>query len=55
MLIDTMTQNVLCRPGHAEEKAVLTDYFLHRKDKPVEAIRQMTWALLASPEFRFNH
>jgi hypothetical protein len=54
-MIDALMQNVLCRPARADERAALTDYYTRRKDRPVDAIRQMTWALLANPEFRFNY
>jgi Protein of unknown function (DUF1549)/Protein of unknown function (DUF1553) len=54
-VIDGLVQNVLCRPARGDERAALVEYFHRRKDRPNEAVRQMTWALLASPEFRFNH
>lgn len=40
-------------PSEAETKAI-TDYLVRRNDRPVEALRQVIWALLAGAEFRFN-
>ena len=33
----------------------LREYLEHRSDRTESACRQLVWALLASPEFRFNH
>jgi len=33
----------------------MEQYLMERKDRTVEACRQLVWALLASAEFRFNH
>jgi hypothetical protein len=54
-LVDSLVQGVLGRPASPTEKGLLTDYYARRKERPADALRQMTWALLASPEFRFNH
>ena len=37
------------------ETKALTAYLAARADRPAEAYRQLLWALIASPEFRFNH
>ncbi len=37
------------------ETKTLTAYLAARADRPAEAYRQLLWALIASPEFRFNH
>ena len=37
------------------ETKALTAYLAARNDRPAEACRQLLWALIASPEFRFNH
>lgn len=47
--------NVLCRAPLPAELLVLDDYLARRADQPVQAIRQVLWALLTSTEFRFNH
>jgi hypothetical protein len=54
-LIDTAVRSVLSRPATAEEQKLLGDYLRQRAGRPVEACRQVVWALLTSPEFRFNH
>jgi hypothetical protein len=38
-----------------EEIDLLGRYLRQRQDRPVEACRQIVWALLASTEFRFNY
>ncbi len=53
--VDLAVRNVLSRPPDAEERRVLGEYLEHRTDRPEDACRQLVWALLASPEFRFNH
>jgi hypothetical protein len=40
--------NALCRPPAEEEAAVLVEYLAAREDRPLEACRQMVWALLTS-------
>ena len=42
------------RPDQAEMKAVEA-HLAGQKDKRIEAIREMTWGLLTSTEFRFKH
>jgi len=46
---------VLTREPSPDETQVLSQYLDQRHDRPGEAIRQVVWALLTSPEFRFNH
>ena len=46
---------VLARPADAEETQLLADYLAARKDRPLEATRQVVWSLLTSSEFRFNY
>jgi hypothetical protein len=53
--IDVAVRTVLSRPPTAEEIPTLEAYLRQRKDRPVEACRQMVWALLTSAEFRFNY
>jgi len=54
-LIDVAVRNVFARPATEEEIKVLGRYLQQRQDRPVDACRQMVWALLASSEFRFNY
>jgi Protein of unknown function (DUF1549)/Protein of unknown function (DUF1553) len=53
--VELAVRNILSRSPDDEEIAVLTDFLAHREDRPVEAARQLVWALLAGGEFRFNH
>jgi hypothetical protein len=54
-LVDVAVRSVLSRPATAEEQKLLGDYLRQRAGRHVEACRQVVWALLTSPEFRFNH
>jgi hypothetical protein len=53
--IELAVRTVLARPVAPEEKKALLDYVAARQGRPAEAYRQVVWALLTSPEFRFNH
>jgi hypothetical protein len=53
-LVLRATQAVLSRDPHAEEQSAMMQYLNSKSDRRVEAIRQIVWALLSSPEFRFN-
>jgi hypothetical protein len=46
---------VLSRPPTAAECELFESYLERRKDRPDAALQQMVWALINSPEFRFNH
>ena len=46
---------VLSRPPNADEHSMLTEYLGARADRRPQAIGQLVWALMSSPEFRFNH
>ena len=50
-----MVQATYGRPATAGEVEALTAYLAARADRPAEARRQLLWALVAGPEFRFNH
>jgi hypothetical protein len=54
-LIDLAVRTVLSRPPRADEVKLLDSYLKKRSDRPVEACRQVVWALLTGAEFRFNH
>lgn len=47
--------NTLARPPAEQEVQALVDYLAERADRPLEARRQMVWALLTSSECRFNY
>jgi hypothetical protein len=47
--------SVLSRPPSVEEQAAVIAYLEQRRERPIEGVQQVVWALLASPEFRFNH
>jgi hypothetical protein len=53
--VDLAVRNILSRDPDEEEERLLHAYLERRTDRPEEACRQLVWALLASPEFRFNH
>lgn len=52
---ETAVWTTLGRPPEAEELDVLTSFLSRREDRPLDACRQLVWALVASTEFRFNH
>jgi hypothetical protein len=45
---------VLSRKPETAELELLQQYLADRSDRPVAALQHLVWALLASPEFRFN-
>jgi hypothetical protein len=54
-LIDLAVRSVLSRSPSDEEVKLFAAYLGQREDRPVEACRQLVWALLTSAEFRFNY
>ncbi|MBM3994137.1 MAG: DUF1549 domain-containing protein [Planctomycetes bacterium] len=46
---------VLSRPPTDSEVELFDKYLERRKDRPEAGLHQMIWALVNSPEFRFNH
>ena len=52
--ITTAYWAALTRAPSAEEIAACNQY-LEKRTEPVAGLRQMVWALLTSPELRFNH
>ena len=54
-LIGVAFQAVLSRSPAAEETAVFEQFLSKREKDLVGGIQQMVWALLTSPELRFNH
>ncbi len=53
--IDRAIWAILSRPASAAELDLFSNYLEQRKVRPDEALQHMVWALLNSPEFRFNH
>ena len=53
--VDLMIRATLGRPAKDSEKKALTEYLAKRADRTPQAYRQILWALMTSPEFRFNH
>lgn len=53
--VELMVKTAYGRAPSGEETAALTAYILKRADRPAEAYRQVLWALVTSPEFRFNY
>ncbi len=53
--IDAAAWTVLSRSATVEEHKLFGEYLEKRKDRPDDGLRQVLWALLNSPEFRFNH
>ena len=54
-VVPAATRAVLSREPTADEQSALTEYLSARSDRRESAIKQMVWALVSSPEFRFNH
>lgn len=54
-VIQTAMRSVLSREPADEECQTLADYLAGRADRRESAIKQIVWALVSSPEFRFNH
>lgn len=50
-----LVRTTLARPATDAELKAFAEYAARRTDRPAEANRQMLWALLTCPEFRFNH
>ncbi len=48
-------KSILSRPAGQDEQAMIVQYIVARPDRRQQAIAQVVWALLSSPEFRFNH
>ena len=53
-LADELYLSVLTRRPSADETAAVTGYLQRRRERE-SAIQELTWALLTSIEFRFNH
>lgn len=53
--VDVAVQTVLGRAPAADELKLLGDYLAERKDRPIDAVRQVVWSLVTGSEFRFNY
>lgn len=52
--IRTAIRSTLGREPDVSEMAEFLDYLKQREDRPVEGLKQILWALITSPEMRFN-
>jgi len=48
-------RHILSREPREDEKKAIVDYLSARGDRPIPALQQVVWALLTSPEMRFNY
>jgi hypothetical protein len=48
-------RSTLSRDPTDEELEAMAAYIASREERSTDALRQVVWALLTSPEFRFNH
>lgn len=53
--VEAAFEAVLSRAPEGDERQAFTAYIEERKDRRSAALQQVVWALLASPEFRFNY
>jgi hypothetical protein len=53
--VDLMAKVVLGRPATVTESKALTEFVTRRPDRQAEAYREVLWALVTCPEFRFAH
>jgi hypothetical protein len=51
----TLVRSILSREAHPDEIKAFKEYAERRTDRRPEAYKQIAWALMTSPEFRFNH
>ena len=50
-----MFRSILSRAPNDIERQSISAFLEPRVDRNEDALRQVVWALLSSPEFRFNH
>jgi hypothetical protein len=53
--VEFLVKTAYGRAATAEESKALVAYIEKRKDREAEAYRQVMWALVTSPEFRFSY
>lgn len=54
-LIQTSFEIVFTRRAEEDEVSMFRNYLLERNERLPEAFQQMLWAMITSPEFRFNY
>ncbi|MDG2222846.1 MAG: DUF1553 domain-containing protein [Rubripirellula sp.] len=54
-LIRAAIQSVLSRDPDPDEMTALLQYLESKTERRTDAVGQIVWALMSSPEFRFNH
>lgn len=54
-IIETACWAVCSRPPEAQEAQAMQDFLSARQDRREAGIQQMVWALITSPELRFNY
>ena len=54
-LVEELYLSVLTRLPSEREAKIVSDYLARRKDNRTEALRNLTWALVATTEFCVNH
>ncbi len=52
---DTAIKTVLSRQSSDDERQAIVDYLNVRSERREQGLKQVVWALMSSPEFRFNH
>lgn len=53
--VELLVKTAYGRPASAEESKALTAYLQKRTGREAEAYRQVLWALVTAPEFRFSY
>lgn len=53
--VSSAFQAILAREAEPAELEFFREYLTARSDRRLAALQQVVWALLTSPEFRFNH
>lgn len=53
--VTSIFTSILSRSPSEDERQAIVSYLAQRSDRPNDGLKQVVWALLASPEFRFNH
>lgn len=54
-VVKVLVRTAMARPATGDEINALTGYAVERKDRAADAYRQILWALVTGPEFRFCH
>ncbi len=54
-VVQAATRSILSREPTDEEQQALVEYLAGRAERRESAIKQLVWALVSTPEFRFNH